>query len=190
MYYQTGELVRDSSGNLIQAFEYREITRTEQQEIQDVKWQKITGERKEDGTYVLPVNAAYTDAYGTAHTNAGQEQTIEFKAVLKEKEVILSAEDVAILGAGFIAGWPMDSASYYVHVKKARAKAYLDYQNMNLVGDNTYVILNSLVYPRARNLVAGCRHKRKAGSDIRTGDPSKGQNCERHTDDARRNLWA
>ena len=161
VYYQTGELVRDSSGNLIQAFEYREITRTEQQEIQDVKWQKITGERKEDGTYVLPVNAAYTDAYGTAHTNAGQEQTIEFKAVLKEKEVILSAEDVAILGAGFIAGRPMDSASYYVHVKKARAKAYLDYQNMNLVGDNTYVILSSLVYPGQEILWqdAGTREK-------------------------------
>ncbi|WP_330652123.1 hypothetical protein, partial [[Clostridium] symbiosum] len=38
------------------------------------------------------------------------------------------------LGAGFVAGRPMNSASYYVHVKQARAKAYLDYQNMNLVG--------------------------------------------------------
>lgn len=55
----------------------------------------------------------------------------------------------------------MDSASYYVHVKKARAKAYLDYQNMNLVGDNTYVILNSLVYPGQEILWqdAGTREK-------------------------------
>ncbi len=161
VYYQSGELVRDSSGALIRAFEYREVTSTKLQEVQDVKWQKVPAERMADGTYVLPVNAAYTDSYGTAHTNAGHDQTIEFKAVLKEKEVILSAEDVAILGAGFIAGRPMDSASYYVHVKKARAKAYLDYQNMNLVGDNTYVILSSLVYPGQEILWqdAGTREK-------------------------------
>ena len=152
VYYQSGELVRDSSGALIQAFEYREVTKTEQQEVQDVKWQKIPAERKADGTYVLPVNAVYTDSYGTAHTNAGQDQTIEFKAVLKEKEVILSAEDVAVLGAGFVVGHPMNSASYYAHVKQARAKAYLDYQNMNLVGDNTYVILTSLAYPGQEKL--------------------------------------
>ena len=46
----------------------------------------------------------------------------------------------------------MNSASYYVHVKQARAKAYLDYQNMNLVGDNTYVLLTSLAYPGQEKL--------------------------------------
>lgn len=113
---------------------------------------KVPAERMADGTYVLPVNATYTDSYGTAHTNAGHDQTIEFKAVLKEKEVILSAADVSVLGAGFVAGRPMNSASYYVHVKQARAKAYLDYQNMNLVGDNTYVLLTSLAYPGQEKL--------------------------------------
>ena len=152
VYYQSGELVRDSSGALIRAFEYREVTSTKLQEVQDVKWQKVPAERMADGTYVLPVNAAYTDSYGTAHTNAGHDQTIEFKAVLKEKEVILSAADVSVLGAGFVAGRPMNSASYYVHVKQARAKAYLDYQNMNLVGDNTYVLLTSLAYPGQEKL--------------------------------------
>lgn len=152
VYYQTGELVRDSGGSLIQAFEYREITRTELQEVQDGRWQEIPVTRNADGTYVLPVNAAYTDVFGVVHTNDGQDQTIEFKAVLKEKEVTLSEEDVAVLGAGFIAGRPMDSASYYVHVRQAKAKAYLDYQNMNLVGGNTFVILTSLVYPGQEKL--------------------------------------
>ena len=145
--------MRDSSGALIRAFEYREVTSTKLQEVQDVKWQKVPAERMADGTYVLPVNAAYTDSYGTAHTNAGHDQTIEFKAVLKEKEVILSAADVSVLGAGFVAGRPMNSASYYVHVKQARAKAYLDYQNMNLVGDNTYVLLTSLAIPDKKSFI-------------------------------------
>lgn len=161
VYYQTGELVRDSSGNLIQAFEYKEITTIENKEIEDVKWVEIPAVRQADGTYVISADAAYTDAFGVAHTNAGTDQTIEFKAVLKEKQIILSAEDVALLGPGFIAGRPMNSASYYLYVKKARAKAYLDYLNSALVGDNTYIASVQLVYEGQEKIYqdAGTRTK-------------------------------
>lgn len=147
VYYKTGELVRDSEGKLMQAYEYREIMKTEKQEVEEVKWTKLPAERQEDGTYVLSVEAAYTDAFGVSHTNAGKEQTISFKAVLKEKEIVLSKEEAGLLGPGFMAGKPMGSASYHVHVKKAKAKAYLDYHNANLVGDNTYVVITTLTYP-------------------------------------------
>ena len=151
VYYKTGEQVRDRDGNLIQAFEYREITKTELQEVEEVKWEKIPAEYQEDGTCVIPVQAAYTDAFGVSRTNAGQDQTISFKAVLKENQVILSEEDAELLNrelmGGFQAGSPMASASYYVYVKKARAKAYLDYQQMGLSGEDAYTILASLAYP-------------------------------------------
>lgn len=147
VYYQPGELVRDSAGNLIQAFQYREITKKELQEVQEIRWQTIPAVKNENGDYVLTVEAAYTDGFGVSHTNDGNEQTIEFKAVLREKQVILSEEERGRLGPGYPAGHLMDSASYYVHVNKARAKAYADYRNMNLAGGNSYVILTSLSYP-------------------------------------------
>lgn len=160
VYYQPGEMVRDSGGNLIQAFEYREIVKTQIQETEDVRWQKIPASRNEDGTCLLPVHAAYTDAFGVSHTNEGIDQTIEFKAVLKEKTIILSDGDAASLGDGFSGGEPMNSASYYVHVKKARAKAYLDASNLNLAGDNSYLITADLVYPGQESIFqdAGTRN--------------------------------
>ena len=98
VYYKTGELVYDSQGRPIQAYEYREITQTQIQDVEDVKWVKVEAIRQEDGTYVIPVEAAYTDSFGAAQTNDGKEQTIEFKAVLKEKKVTLSAEDAEVMG--------------------------------------------------------------------------------------------
>ena len=158
VYYKTGELVRDPNGNLIQACEYREIMKTEIQEAEEVKWQKIPSERREDGTYLIPVEAAYTDAFGVSHTNDGMDQTISFKAVLKETQVVLSEEDAKKLNhelmGGFSAGSPMGSASYYVHAKKARAKAYLDCRNQKLTGEDAYTIPVSLTYPGQKQIYA------------------------------------
>lgn len=168
IYYQTGELARDANGNLMQAFEYRELTETKEQEIEEVKWKKIPAVRQKtsaakekNSNYVITVDAAYEDAFGVLHGNSGQDQTVEFKAVLKEKEVILTEEEAKRLGAGFIGGRPMDSASYYVHVKMARVKAYLSYLNMNLIGDNTYVVMRGLIYPGQETIYqdAGTREK-------------------------------
>lgn len=147
VYYRAGELVRDSEGDLIQAFEYREITKAETQDVEDVRWRSVPAVRQGDGSYILPVDASYTDMFGAVHTNAGADQTMEWKAVLPEKKVALSAEEAAVMGSGFPAGSPMNSAAYYVYVKHARAKAYLSYSNAALAGDNTYIIPANLAYP-------------------------------------------
>lgn len=155
-YYKPGELVRDRDGNLIQAFEYREILKTESAETEEVVWKEILAEQREDGTYIIPVDAAYTDSFGVVHTNQGKDQTIEFKAVLPEKNVALSQEDVGILEEtlmpGFTAGKPMGSASYVLYVKKARAKACLDAEAVEMQGENSYVVQADLSYPGQEKL--------------------------------------
>ncbi len=147
VYYKAGETVYDSQGNPMQAYEYREITETVTQDTEVVKWVKIPAFREKNGSYVIPVDASYTDCFGKAHTNDGTDQTIEYKAVLTEKEVSLSAKEAEKLGGGFAAGHVMNSASYYVSVRGAKAKAYLDAQDRNLAGDNTYIVMPSLEYP-------------------------------------------
>ena len=66
-----------------------------------------------------------------------------------------------MLGAGFAPGNTMDSASYYLHVKKAFVKAYLDASNGNLTGENSYLLPAELVYPgqEKTNQDAGTRKK-------------------------------
>lgn len=161
VYYSPGELVHDNQGKPIQAFEYREIVRTQKQEIAEVRWQRIPSIRQQDGTILVPVDAAYTDGYGAVHTDAGVDQTMEFKAALKKDSILLTEEDAALLGDGFIAGAPMNSASYYRRVKKARAKAYLDFHKIDLAGDNTYMISAKLAYPGQETVTedAGTREK-------------------------------
>ena len=147
VYYKQGEPVYDHRGNPVRAYEYREILKKEEKEVEEVRWREIPVRRQEDGVHVISVEAAYTDTFGAAHTNAGEDQIIDFKAVLKENRVTLSAEDADLMGDGFFAGGVMGSASYYVHVKRARAKAYLDYLNMDLAGENSYIVPVSLDYP-------------------------------------------
>lgn len=147
VYYEPGEQIYDKNGDPVQAFEYREKEEIRSLDTEEVRWQPVKAVRGKDGAYVIRVDAVYTDSFGVVHTNSGKEQLLEWKAVLKEKEVILSKEDAAALSGGFAAGNPMDSASYYTHVRKASAKAYLDYENTGLTGDNTYLIPAKLVYP-------------------------------------------
>lgn len=155
-YYKPGELVRDKNGNLIQAFEYQEILKTEIIEVEETVWKEIPAKRRQDGTYLFTADASYTDSFGVPHTNQGQDQTIEFKAVLLEKNIILSEDDVKILTEdlmpGFTAGKPMGSASYFIHVKKARARACLDADTMEMQGENSYVVQADLSYPGQEKL--------------------------------------
>lgn len=161
VYYHTGETPRDSDGNLIREVVYEEITTTETRTIEDVTWVELASTRNADGTYVVNVDAVFNDSYGQAQTNQGILQTLEFKAVVPQESVTLSAADVLVLGDGYIAGWPMNGAAYYTMVKKARAKAYLDYTNLSMVGDDTYIQMASLVYPGERIIYqdAGTRAK-------------------------------
>lgn len=155
-YYKPGELVRDKNGNLIQAFEYKEVLKTELIETEDVVWKEILAEQKPDGRYVISADASYTDSFGAAHTNQGRDQTIEFKAVLPEKSMSLSEADVKILEEtlmpGFAAGTPMGSAAYFLYVKKARVKAYLDADTVEMQGENSYTIQADLFYPGQEKL--------------------------------------
>lgn len=147
VYYEPGEEVYGRDGKRIQAFEYRERMETQIVETEDVRWKKLPAVRREDGSYVVSVETGYTDSFGVSHTDEGAPQTTEWKIVLKEKEAVLSDGEAAMLGAGFAPGNTMDSASYYLHVKKALAKAYLDASNRNLTGENSYLIPAELVYP-------------------------------------------
>ena len=155
-YYSPGELVRDKDGNLIQAFEYREILKTEIMEAEDTVWKEIPAKRRQDGVYIVSPDAAYTDSFGVSHTNRGKEQIMEFKAVLPEKNVILSEEDVKILEetlmSGFVPGKAMGSAAYFIHVRQARVKACLDAEAMELEGENSYIIQADLSYPGQEKL--------------------------------------
>ncbi len=161
VYYEPGEEVYGRDGKRIQAFEYRERLKTELVETEDVRWQKLPAVRRKDGSYVVSVETAYTDSFGASHTDEGASQTTEWKIALKEKEAVLSAGEAAMLGAGFAPGNTMDSASYYLHVKKAFAKAYLDASNGNLTGENSYLLPAELVYPgqEKTNQDAGTRKK-------------------------------
>ncbi len=152
VYYQMGELVRGADGNYLQAFEYREITKTVTEEVETVRYQPCLSVRRSDGTYVISVDPEYQDSFGRLHTDDGREERVEFKAVLAETEISLTKEEAGTLGPGFLAGFGMNSASYYVHVKKARAKAYLVLDDRGLTGENTYVITASLSYPGQRKI--------------------------------------
>lgn len=153
VYYRPGETVYDKDGMKMRAFTYRELTKTENLEVEDVTWKKLPVSYAQDETkYVFHAEGSYTDSYGQSYNDAGAEVTTEFKVVLKEKEVILSVEDVKILGSSFQAGKPMNSATYYTLVQFAAAKAYLDYQNSALVGDNTFIKRVTLSYPSDTDL--------------------------------------
>lgn len=152
VYYKTGELVRDADGNPIPAFEYREITKKQTEEIEEVRWKTCSAISREDGTYVIFADPEYTDSYGVRHTDDGAEAVMEFKAVLKEKEIAISEGEAELLGKGFSAGHRMNSASYYVHVKQARVKASLAAEKLSLMGENSFLTPAFLSYP-GQNLV-------------------------------------
>ena len=147
IYYKTGEIPYDENGQPIRAFVYREVMETQQREVTQTKWVRQAAVRNADGTYVLRVNANFTDSFGEKKTNAGVLEELGFKAVLKEKKVTLNEEEAVKLGNGFSAGHKMNSSSYYTRVRNARAKAYLDYGRSGLSGDDSYVVSATLVYP-------------------------------------------
>lgn len=147
VYYQPGEIVCGPDGQPLQAVTYREKTETVLQKAERVMWHEVPAERKPDGTYVIRVQASYTDGFGVSHSNVGKEQVIEWKAVLKEPFVTLSKEEAEGLGNGFPAGHRMNSASYWIRVKHASPQAFLDWSCQNLEGENTYIRTVYLGYP-------------------------------------------
>ena len=161
VYYKAGEIPYDADGEPIREFTYREITENLQHEVMKTKWILQDAVRKEDGSYVIRVNANFTDSFGNLKTNQGILQELEFKAVLKEKKVVISEEEAKTLGDGFSLGHEMNSSGYYTMVKNARAKAYPNYENTNLIGADSYVVSAVLAYPGQKEVYqdAGTREK-------------------------------
>ena len=71
------------------------------------------------------VESSYTDFYGSLH-NDEQGQEYRFKLVLPgPKQVVLTAEEAAMLSGNWAAGDVMGCASYYQAVKQASVRAWI-----------------------------------------------------------------
>ena len=147
VYYLTGETPYDKDGNPIQKVEYREQTTTATQEVPVGQYTELPLERR-DGAQLAHIESSYTDSYGAAHED-GETQYYTFKLVLPKKEITLTADDLELLGeeSGFAAGDTMGSAAYYLSVKFANVKAYLDYDKRAVGGAGSFVKEASLTYP-------------------------------------------
>lgn len=146
VYYVAGEIPLDERGNPIQAFSYEEQTTTMTQEVEVNKWVELPVQETA-GTYVGHVDSTYTDDYGSFHEDT-EKKTYQLRILLPVKEITLTQEDVEQLPASdWMAGEEMGSASYYLNVKHGTAQAYLNYQNILLKGDGSYVKKADLIYP-------------------------------------------
>lgn len=147
VYYQTGETPLDEAGNPIRAFEYREQTTTTTQEVEINEWVEIPVQEA-DGVTVAHIDSTYTDKYGKKHDDTSL-QAYSLRVLLPEKEMTLTQNDIDSMysPSGWSAGETMGSAAYYLNVKHAKAKAYLNYADLSSMGDSSYVMDARLTYP-------------------------------------------
>lgn len=175
VYYRTGEIPRDEKGKAIQAFEYVEKTVTTTQEIEAHTWTELfpvgTGRKipggmgrkfpsggyrenqpvlraKDTDGIVVHIDSSYTDQYGKVHHDAAL-QSYYLRVLLPKKEIALTQDDLDQMQApgGWSPGEKMGSASYYLNVKGAAAKAFLNYSDLSIIGDSSFVKRVELVYP-------------------------------------------
>lgn len=151
VYYKTGEIPRDETGKQIRAFEYREQTVRTTQETEVYTWTEILsgGGRQTNGqAAVVHIDGAYTDSYGKEHNDTSL-QTYSLRLVLPRREITLTREDIDQMqaSADWLPGEKMGSASYYLNIKQANVKAYLNYADLTLTGDSSFVKRAELIYP-------------------------------------------
>lgn len=163
VYYQTGEIPRDETGKQIRAFEYREQTVKTVQEVEVYFWEELFSdgerqpaalavgaekEKKGNEPIVVHIDSSYTDSYGNRHDDA-KLQAYSLRIVLPRREITLTPEDINEMQVpdGWISGDQMGSASYYLNVKQAKVKVYLNYADLNLTGDSSFVKRADLIYP-------------------------------------------
>lgn len=163
VYYRTGEIPRDEAGKPIRAFEYREQTVKTTQEVEVYSWTELLpvrgrqaaalaagAETEEQGKnpVVVHIDSSYTDSYGNRHQDT-ELQSYSLRIVLPRREITLTQEDIGQMQApdGWTPGDQMGSASYYINVKQAKGKAYLNYADLNLTGDSSFVKRADLIYP-------------------------------------------
>ncbi len=115
VYYEVGDIPKDKSGLSIQAFQYVEKTKEIVQEHQMMEWVEI------------PIVKSERGMFGRITAVSSEETTYEFRIVVPEKEVELSASDIESMGVNsFEAGEVLSGALYYLYVKGAAVNVYFD----------------------------------------------------------------
>lgn len=147
VYYQTGEIPNDKYGNPIEAYEYVEQTTTVMQDVTVGTWSELSPSTI-NGATILHVDSSYTDAYGNNHTDTNL-QSYTFRIVVPETHITLTQADINAMGdpTGWTAGDTIGAASYYVLVKNANVKVYLDYEELSVAGEGSYIKTITLAYP-------------------------------------------
>ncbi|MDD3252935.1 MAG: SpaA isopeptide-forming pilin-related protein [Lachnospiraceae bacterium] len=147
LYYAVGETPLDAAGNPIRKMEYREQTAGATQEAMVGKYTELPITTANPAA-VFHVQSSYTDGYGAAHEDTNGQQ-YAFKLVLPERFVTLTVEDIASMTdpGNWAAGDRVGTAAYYTRVQFANVRAYLDYENRTIGGDNSYAKPAELVYP-------------------------------------------
>lgn len=146
--YEIGDVIHDKNGNPEQELEAKPVY--VEKEIDEIRmeWTEVPA-RYENGKYIIHVDMPGSDIFGKEITDANGKKTLEFKAVVPEKDIILTQEDINNLPSyyGMNAGDVFPSGAYEVEVKKARAYAYLDYTNEQESNEDTYIKEAILSYP-------------------------------------------
>lgn len=146
--YEIGDTIHDKNGNPVQDTESVPVyVDKEFTEIQK-DWHEVPS-RYEDGKYIIHIDMPDTDMFGQNYTDATENKTLEFKAVVPEADHILTQEEIEYLpsNASYVAGDRISSGAYELYVKRAKAFAYLDYENKKLAGENSYIEDAVLTYP-------------------------------------------
>lgn len=150
--YEIGDIIHDKDGNPVQEIVEVPVYVEKESQQYDRTWTEIPA-RYENGKYIIHVDLPVTDAYGAVITDADKAQTLEFKAVVPKRDIVLTQDDIKNLPSsyGAAAGTVMSSGEYEVEVKKARAFVYLDYDNQQASGEDTYIKEVILTYPGDEN---------------------------------------
>ena len=144
VYYEPGEIPLDANGKRIPKICYMEETVPGETQKLYGNWTEIPINGQAG---IWHVESSYTDFYGSLH-NDEQGQEYRFKLVLPGPEqVVLTAEEAAMLSGNWVVGDVMGCASYYQAVKQASVRACLDYKDGATGEENSFIKHTVLVYP-------------------------------------------
>ena len=146
--YEIGDIIHDKNGNPIQDTESKPVYVEKEINVIEKTWTEVNA-RYENGKYIIHVNIPDTTAYGEKLTDKDGNLTLEFKAVVPEKNHKLTAAEAIIVSKTYnlSAGDIVSSGMYEVEVLKAKAYAYLDYKNSLEESGDTYIKEVTLSYP-------------------------------------------
>lgn len=151
--YEIGDIIHDKYGNPEQELEAKPVYVEKEIDELEMVWTEVPA-RYENGKYIIHVDMPGRDAFGNEINDANGKKTLEFKAVVPKREIILSEEAAKQMPSyyGVKAGDAVSSGLYEVEVEKARAYAYLDYNTQQESSNDTYIKEVILSYPGDRNV--------------------------------------